>query len=162
MNKVIILGTITKDIELKYLPSGSAIGSFGIAYNDRWKDQQGNPKDKAHFFDVTVFGKQAETVNNFFHKGSRILIEGSLDFQSWQDQQGQKRSKVGIKLTSFSFVAKKSDNQQGGYNNDGRTIEERGGNQAQQYKEPTQYAQQPTNQAKQLPEMDINEDEIPF
>ena len=109
MNKVLILATITRGIELKYSQSGTAIGSFGIAYNDNWKDQQGNKQEKVHFFDVTAFGKQAEIINSFFQKGSRILIEGSLDFQSWEDQSGGKRSKVGIKLSGFSFVDRKSD-----------------------------------------------------
>jgi len=112
MNKVIILGTITRDIELKYTNSGVAIGSFGIAYNEKRKGADGQYTDKAHFFEVVTFGKQAEVVSKFFHKGSRILIEGSLDFQSWQDKSGNKRSKVSIKLNGFDFIDRKSDNPQ--------------------------------------------------
>lgn len=108
MNKVQILGTITRDIELRYSQSGSAVANFGIAYNDKWKDQQGQVKEKAHFFDVSVFGKQAETINQYFRKGSRILIDGSLDFQQWE-KDGQKHSKVSIKMNGFSFIDRKSD-----------------------------------------------------
>ncbi len=152
MNKVQILGTITRDIDLKYTQSGSAIANFGIAYNDKWKDQQGNVKEKAHFFDVSVFGKQAETVNQYFNKGSRILIDGSLDFQSWE-KDGQKNSKVSIKMNGFSFIDRKSDDsnqnnynqgqnqnnqqnnqQQGGYNNNQNTGQP-----------PVQYQQQQQN-----------------
>lgn len=108
MNKVQILGTITRDINLTYTQSGSAIANFGIAYNDKWKGQDGQMQEKAHFFDVSVFGKQAEIISQFFNKGSRILIDGSLDFQSWE-KDGQKQSKVGIKMNGFSFIDRKSD-----------------------------------------------------
>ncbi len=112
MNTVIILGTITKEIEVKYTQSGAVIASFSVAYNERYKDKTGQQVDKAMFFDVTAFGKQGETINQYFHKGSRILIEGSLDFQSWKTQDGSNRSKVGIKLNGFTFVDRKSDNPQ--------------------------------------------------
>ena len=142
MNNVTILGTLTRDLELKYTDSGSCIGNFGIATNEKWKDAQGQMKEKAQFFDVSVFGKTAETISNYFHKGSRILIEGSLDFQSWQTQTGEKRSKVGIKLKGFTFVDRKSDTQQN--------------NQEHQPQTPTQ------NQSAAVPEVDIEMENIPF
>ncbi len=117
MNQIQILGTITRDVELRYGQSGNAFAKFGIAYNDKWTAQNGEKMEKAHFFDVSVFGKQAETINQYFRKGNRILISGSLAFESWQDDQGQKRSKVGIKMERFDFIDRKDDNQQqGGYN----------------------------------------------
>ena len=94
MNKVQILGTITKDIEIKYTPSGAAIASFSIAYNERYKDKTGQQVDKAMFFDVTAFGKQGEVINQYFHKGSRILIDGSLDYQSWVAQEGRRGQRL--------------------------------------------------------------------
>ena len=116
MNRAIILGTMTRDVELKYTQSGTAIASFGIATNDRWKDASGQQQEKVHFFDVTAFGKQGETINQYLRKGSRILVEGSLDYQTWKAQDGTSRSKVGIKLSGFTFVDKKSDTQpQQGY-----------------------------------------------
>lgn len=136
MNNVQILGTITRDIELRYTQTGSAIANFGIAYNDKWKDAQGQMQEKAHFFDVSVFGKQAETINQYFTKGSRILIDGSLDFQSWE-KDGNKHSKVSIKMNSFSFIDRKSNNQV---------------NQQQQYntQQPQQYQQQPQQYQQQM------------
>jgi single-strand DNA-binding protein len=112
MNNVQILGNITREVELKYAQSGIAIGGFGIAYNERRKQQDGSYADVPHFFDCTAFGKTAENINQYFHKGSRILISGSLDFQSWNDQQGQKRSKVGIKVEQFDFIDKRDNSQQ--------------------------------------------------
>lgn len=165
MNKIIILGTLTRDLELKYTDNGSCIGNFGIATNEKWKNQQGQLQEKAHFFDVSVFGKQAETISKHFHKGSRILIEGALDYQSWQTQTGEKRSKVGIKLQSFTFVDRKSDTQtqppqpnqppqQGQNNQPTQTTNQNQGNNLNQT--PTQ------NQQAAMPEIDIDEGEIPF
>ncbi len=111
MNKIQILGTITKEIEVKYTGGGVAIVSFSIAYNERYKDKNGQQVDKAMFFDVTAFGKQGEIINQYFHKGSRILIDGSLDYQSWKAQDGTNRSKVGIKMNGFSFIDRKSEGQ---------------------------------------------------
>ena len=149
MNNLQILGTITRDIELKYSQSGSAIANFGIAYNDTWKDVNGEKKEKAHFFEVSVFGKQAETINQYFHKGSRILIDGSLDFQSWE-KDGQKNSKVGIKLNRFTFVDRKSNDASDG-NNQGYQPQQQQGYQPQQqqqgYQQPQQ--QQPQQQYQQ-------------
>ena len=111
MNKIQLLATMTRDCELRYAQSGTAIGSFGVAYNEKRKQPDGSYADQAHFFDVTCFGKTAENVQKYFSKGSRILIDGSLSFSQWE-KDGQKRSKVDIKLNSFDFIDRKSDNQQ--------------------------------------------------
>ena len=171
MNNVQILGTITREPELRYTQSGTAILSFGIAYNEKYKKQDGSYEDKAHFFDVTAFGKRGETINQYFSKGSRILIGGSLDFQSWNDQQGQKRSKVSIKLNDFDFIDKK-DNQS---NNTQTNYQQSQQQSPQQYQAPQpqyqnqqgqQVTQQQYNQNQQQaqvpPAIDVDEDEIPF
>jgi len=173
MNNVQILGTITREPELKFTQSGTAILSFGIAYNEKYKKQDGSYEDKAHFFDVTAFGKRGETISQYFNKGARILIGGSLDFQSWNDQQGQKRSKVSIKLNDFDFIDKKTDNQQS--NNSQANYQQPQQQQAQQYQAPqpqyqnqqgqrvTQQQYNQNQQQAQVPHaIDVNEDEIPF
>lgn len=137
MNKLQILGTITSDIELIYTQGGSAIANFGIAYNDKWKGQDGQVQEKAHFFRVSAFGKTAENINSFFFKGSRILIDGSLDFQEWVDNTtNEKKSKVAIKLNGFSFIDRKSDNNQQGqqqqYGNQNQQKQNNQNNQQQQ------------------------------
>ena len=138
MNNIQILGNMVRDCELKYAQSGTAIGSFGIAVNKKIKNQSGGYDDKAMFFDVTAFGKTAENINKFFGKGSRILISGELDFQSWE-KDGQKRSKVGIICHQFDFIDRKDSTQ----SNDS-------------YRQP---APQPTSN---VPEIDIDEESIPF
>ncbi len=144
MNNVNIIGTITRDIELKYLPSGQCLGSFGIAVNQDYKNKEGVKVEKVSFFNVSVFGKQAETVNNFFHKGSRIGVSGELNQERWEAQDGTKREKTVIGLKSFSFIDRKSDNQ-----------DNRGQN------APVHYEQQ-APQNNQPPIVDVDEDSIPF
>jgi len=104
-NKVILMGNLTRDPELRYTPSGTAIAGFGIATNRRWKDQDGNQKEEVTFIDITAFGKQAEVIGQYFQKGKGIHIEGRLKFDQWDDKNtGQKRSKLGVVLDRFEFI----------------------------------------------------------
>ncbi len=143
MNNVNIIGTMTRDLELKYLPSGIAVGSFAIAVNQDYKKQDGTKVEKTSFFDVKVIGKQSEIINQYFSKGSRIGITGELEQETWQDNQGQNRSKVVIKLEQFSFIDKKSNDNQGQRS------------QAQNNYQPKQHQQE-------MPEIDLNDDIVPF
>lgn len=163
MNSVNIIGTITRDIELKYLPSGVAVGKFCIAYNEKIKQNE-QLVDKAHFFDVTAWGKNAENVNRFFHKGKQIGISGSLQFEQWQDQQGQNRSKVSIKLDRFDFIGSRQDDG----SNHNTQMQGASSQPAQGYGNRTggESYQQGMNQQpamnQSIPEIDIDADEIPF
>ena len=112
MNAVNIIGTIVKDVELKYLPSGLAVGSFSIAVNQDYKNKEGAKVEKTSFFEIKSIGKQSEVINQYFKKGSRIGISGELEQESWTTQDGSNRSKVVIKLSGFSFIDRKSDTQQ--------------------------------------------------
>ena len=106
MNTVNLIGRIGKDIELKYLPSGTAIASFAIAIDQSYKDKNGQKVDKTSWIDIVAF-KGAETINQYFTKGDRIGIQGELDQQTWQDQQGNNRSKVVVKCERFFFIERK-------------------------------------------------------
>ena len=106
MNTVNLIGRIGKDIELKYLPSGNAVASFAIAIDQSYKDKNGQKVDKTSWIDIVAF-RGAETINQFFAKGDRIGIQGELDQQTWQDQQGNKRSKIVDKCDKFDFIEKK-------------------------------------------------------
>lgn len=104
MNTVILMGNLTRDPEIKQGQSGTVIAKFGIAVNDRKPDGNGGYTDKPNFFDVTMFGKQAESLQRFFKKGSKILIEGKLEFDQWQDREtGQNRSKVSVVAMRWHF-----------------------------------------------------------
>lgn len=114
MNTVILSGNLTRDVETRFTAGGAAVGSFGIASTHKWKDQSGELKEEVTFVDVTAFGKQAETVSQYFKKGSKILITGRLKLDQWDDKQtNQKRSKLGIVLEKFEFMSGKT---QGGEN----------------------------------------------
>ncbi len=103
-NRVILLGNLTRDPQLRYLPSNMAVCEFGLATNRRWRDRDGNQKEEVCFVDVEAFGRQAETINQYMGKGRPILIEGHLRLDSWTGQDGQKRSRLRVVVDSFQFV----------------------------------------------------------
>ena len=95
-NKVILLGNITRDIDLRYTPSGTAVTDLGLAVNDRRKGQDGNWQEETTFVDVTLWGRTAEIAAEYLKKGAPVLIEGRLKLEQWQDQNGQNRSKLKV------------------------------------------------------------------
>jgi single-strand DNA-binding protein len=109
INRVTIVGRLTRDPELRSLPSGSSVLQLGVAVNGRQKDAGGNWSDKPNFFDVKVFGAQAEMLANNLAKGRRIGVDGRLDWSSWEAQDGSKRSKVEIVAQSVQFLDSKND-----------------------------------------------------
>jgi len=109
INRVTIVGRLTRDPELAHLPSGTAVLKLGVAVNGRQKDEGGNWIDKPNFFDVKVFGNQADALNNHLAKGRRVGVDGRLDWSSWEAQDGTKRSKVEIVAQSVQFLDSRQD-----------------------------------------------------
>ena len=104
-NKVILVGNLTRDPELRYTPKGTAVARIGLACNRKWKSETGEMKEEVTFVDVDAFGKSAETIGQYLKKGRPILIEGRLRYETWEDKQsGQKKSKLGVVLESFQFL----------------------------------------------------------
>jgi len=104
LNKVILIGNITREIELKALPSGMKVSSFGIATNRTWKDNNGKKQEQAEFHNLIAFGKQAETIQQYCKKGDQLYIEGRLQTRTWEDKtSGEKKYKTEIILESFQF-----------------------------------------------------------
>ena len=95
-NTVTIVGNVTRDPELRYLNSGTALASFGVAWNNRYKDRNGEQVEETSFFDVTCWRDLADNVAESISKGDRVIIYGRLDQRSWETQEGDKRSKVEI------------------------------------------------------------------
>jgi single-strand DNA-binding protein len=109
LNKVLLIGNTTRAIELRYLPSGSAVAKTGIAVNRTWKDKlSGEQKQETMFIDVVIYGKSAEIANQYMLKGKKVLVEGRLVLEQWMDQAGQKRSRHVIAVESFQFLDSKS------------------------------------------------------
>lgn len=99
-NKIILVGHLTRDIELRYTPSGAAIGKSAIAVTRKYSTN-GEKREEICFVDITFFGKSAEIANQYLTKGSKLLIEGVLKFEQWTDQNGQSRSKHSISVESM-------------------------------------------------------------
>ncbi|BCD61944.1 MULTISPECIES: single-stranded DNA-binding protein [Nitratiruptor] len=149
-NKVILVGNLTRDIELKYTGTGMAIAKTAIATNRRFKTQAGEQKEEVCFIDITLFGRAAEIANQYLSKGSKVLVEGRLIFEQWTDQSGNKRSKHSVAVDNMQMLGRSEDRSS-----------------STSYEKPASYAQ--PAQAKEapakepeIPEIDIDEDEIPF
>jgi single-strand DNA-binding protein len=113
-NRVILMGNLTRDPQLKYLPSNTAVCEFGLAVNHRWRDKDGNQREEVCFVDVSAFGRQGETINQYMTKGRPILIEGRLKYDTWTAQDGTKRSKHNVIVENFTFVGSRTDGGGGG------------------------------------------------
>ncbi len=103
LNKVFIIGNLTRDPELRSLPSGQSVTSFGVATNRTWKNQQGEKKEDTQFHNIVVFGKQADTVAQYLKKGSQAMIEGRIQTRNWEAQDGSKRNKTEIVAERVQF-----------------------------------------------------------
>ena len=183
-NKVIMIGNLTRDIELKYLPSGSAIANGAIATSHKYKMQNGEQKEEVCFLDFSIFGKGGEIFNQYVRKGSKVMLEGRLIFQQWKAQDGTNRSRHALSVTEFKFLDGKSDSQDMGGNNYNAQQQQQQPQQQnynapqQQYnQQPQQNYNAPQHQAQQqnsgmnnshnsyeqnIPTIDIDNDEIPF
>jgi single-strand DNA-binding protein len=106
-NKVILMGNLTRDPELRYTPSGQAVTDFRLAINRRSKTPEGERRDSVTFVDVTAWGKQAELINEYFTKGQPIFVEGRLQLDEWTSQDGQRRSKLRVVLEGLQFVSRR-------------------------------------------------------
>ena len=105
-NKVILVGNLTRDPELRYTPKGTAVAKVGLAVNRTWRNEAGETKEEVTFVDVDVFGRTAENVGQYLRKGSPVLVEGRLRLDTWDDKQtNQKRSKLGVVAEIVQFLS---------------------------------------------------------
>ena len=105
LNKVLILGNLTRDPELRYTPKGTAVADIGIAVNRVWNNEQGQRQEETTFVDVTLWGRQAELAQQYLTKGRGVFIEGRLQMDTWDDKQtGQKRSKLKVVAENLQFL----------------------------------------------------------
>ena len=183
-NKIVLVGNLTRDIELRYSQGGMGIAKTAIATSRKFTSN-GEKKEGVCFVDITFFGRSAEVANQYLRKGSKILVEGRLQFEQWVDQNGQKRSKHSVIVETMQMLDSKGDNQGGSYNapsqNSGYNAPSQGEPQSyqqppmqqqQSYQAPQQQNSYNNNQAasqsrempssNSIPEIDIDEDEIPF
>ena len=168
LNRVMLMGNLTRDPELRYTPNNTAVCQIGMAINRRWKDQNGEQKEEVTFIDCEAWGRTGEVINQYLRKGRPIYLEGRLKLDQWQDKEGNNRSKLKVVVESFEFI----DSKGGGEGGEG------GGGGGGNYSRPPQQNQQrppqqqrsggpgpgPSSQQAPLsePHHAVDEDNIPF
>jgi single-strand DNA-binding protein len=174
-NRVLLMGNLTRDPQLKYLPSQMAVVEFGMAINRKFRTANGEDREEVCFVDCSSFGKQAEVINQYFTKGKPIFIEGRLKYDQWEDKNGGgKRSRLVVVVDRFEFIGGRD--QQGGGGGAPQGGYEQGGGEEYQQRPPQQRApQRPPQQQRPAPpqqqpppeqpfgeEQQFKEDDIPF
>ena len=148
VNKVIMIGNLTRDPQLSYLPSQTPVVEFGLATNRRWTAQDGSQREDTCFIDCRCYGKSAETLNKYVNKGQQLYIEGRLQLDTWTSQEGQRRSKHRVFVESFQFL--------GGPPRDGQSKSQRPPAAASANSGP------PADNQAEFGGNQTNEDDIPF
>ncbi|MGD8111960.1 single-stranded DNA-binding protein [Vibrio sp. TRT 21S02] len=170
VNKVILVGNLGNDPEVRYMPSGGAVANITVATSESWRDKNtGEQREKTEWHRVALFGKLAEVAGEYLRKGSQVYIEGQLQTRKWQDQNGQERYTTEVVVQGFNGVMQMLGGRaQGGAPAQGMGGQQQGGwGQPQQPAMQHQPAQQPQSQPKQAqpqynePPMDFDDD-IPF
>ncbi len=153
LNKVFILGNLTRDPELRQTPSGQTVVNFGVATNRMWTDPAGNKQSQAEFHNVVIWGRRAEVAKQYLNKGSLVFIEGRLATRTWQDQSGQKRSRTEVIAENMQLGPRMAQGGQsrGEYNQDKPAAPALPEVQLDELEAP-----------EQKPEQDIRIEDIPF
>jgi single-strand DNA-binding protein len=121
VNKVILIGNLGKDPEISYTTGGTAIAKTSLATTEKWKDRDGNQKDQTEWHNLVFWGKSAEIANQYLRKGSKVFVEGRIQYRTWEDNNGVKRNFTDIKVNNFQMLSPRTDGggapqqQSGGY-----------------------------------------------
>lgn len=154
-----LMGNLTRDPELKTLPSGMSVARLSLAVNRSYTDKDGAKKEEVTFVDVDAFGKQAEVIGKYFAKGKPILVEGRLKLDQWEDKNtGEKRSRLGVVLENFSFVGTKAEGGSESGGDDGHRV----GASVPPPRGPTKGGARPTKPPPRDTSMEDDGEEVPF
>ncbi len=113
-NRIVLMGNLTRDPQLSYTPSNTAVCKFGLATNRKWKDREGGNREDVCFVDCVLFGKGGEVFNQYMNKGRSVLVEGRLSLNQWTTPEGDKRSKHEVFVENFTFVGDGGGGNRGG------------------------------------------------
>lgn len=163
LNKVFLIGNLTRNPELRVTPKGTAICSFSLAVNRQFRDEGGNAREEVTYVDIEAWGKQAELCSKYLAKGSPCMVEGRLRLDSWEDRQsGQKRSKLKVVLDNVQFLSRAPSSASGAQ--EGQEQQEGEHSAPQARREPAAAAPAPRTPApqRQLPPPPPLEDDVPF
>jgi single-strand DNA-binding protein len=119
-NKVLLLGNLTRDVELKQIPSGQSVAQIGIAVNRRWRTKEGEDREEVTYVDCEAWGRQAEVIAQYMTKGKPIFIDGRLKLDTWEDKEGKKQSKLRVVIEEFQFVGGRDGGGESGGGGGGR------------------------------------------
>ena len=154
-NKVILMGNLTRDPELRVTSSGLSICKLGLAVSRYYTTKEGEKKEETTFVDIDAFGRSAETISKYMRKGRPILIEGRLRLDQWESKEGEKRSKLGVVLDTFQFVGSRDDADDSGG----------GGSSSSGYEDsspPARKSKPSTAPAPDGADEDVLDDDVPF
>ncbi|MDO8521532.1 MAG: single-stranded DNA-binding protein [bacterium] len=151
INKALIYGNITRDPEMKALPSGASVTSFGVATNRTWKNKEGVKQESVDFHNVVAFGKPAELIHQYCKKGSPLFVDGRIQTRSWDDKEGKKQYRTEIVVENFQFGPKGGGMAGATASSGAAPVAAKG-----------KAAPQEELQTIEYPEEDINPDDIPF
>lgn len=157
INKAIIYGNLTRDPELKSLPSGTQVCEFGVATNRVWKDKNGVRQESVDYHNIVVFGRQAELIKQYLHKGNGVFLEGRIQTRSWDAQDGTKRYRTEIVADRMQFGPKSSSAGSGSYEKKDSEEKPKGKDEA-----PDSAKASSGEPAIEYPEEEINSEDIPF
>ncbi len=104
LNRVMLMGNLTRDPELRYTPNNTAVANIGLAINRTWRNQQGEKQEDTTFVDCEAWGRTAEVLNQYLRKGRPVYVEGRLRLDQWQDKEGNNRSKLKVVVETFQFI----------------------------------------------------------
>lgn len=143
LNKVMLIGNVGRDPEVRYLPAGDAVANLPLATTDKWKDKDGNQQERTEWHRISFFGRQAEIASEYLKKGSQIYVEGSLTTRKWTDKDGNERYTTEIRADRMQMLGGR------GQNSDGESA-------------PAKQQPKPRRQAQSTPTFSDFEDDIPF
>ncbi|MFP4163715.1 MAG: single-stranded DNA-binding protein [Chitinispirillaceae bacterium] len=152
VNKVILIGNLGKDPELKYTPQGRAVTNFPLATSERWTDKNGQKQERTEWHNIVLWGRQAEVANQYLQKGRTCYIEGRISTRSWEDRDGNKRYRTEIEASTMQFI--------GGGSGQGAGAD-RGGSQSSS-REYFDSPPDPQFNQQQVSEPDVGSDDLPF
>lgn len=155
-NQMQIIGNLIKENDLKYFPSGSAVYKNSVATSHKWKDQSGLAKEEVMFMDIVMFGRSGEIANQYLRKGSKVFLIGRVILENWTAADGTKRSKHILRVETMKMLDSKSSESNNTYNPEHQPDSN------SSTAESNHNYQRPAAMDRNIPAIDINEDEIPF
>jgi single-strand DNA-binding protein len=108
LNKVILIGNLTRDPELRTTPKGTPVGEIALALNETYKSQDGKSQERTTYVDVVLWGRQAEVANDYLKKGRQVMVEGKLQLDQWESKEGEKRSRIRVRGDNLQFLGSKA------------------------------------------------------